>query len=136
MLIETVKGGAEVCRACIRKLKERVGENDRKVDGAVAEILRNVKQNGDAALKEYAEKFDGGFPEPFELTKKDMEKLSASCDPEFVGALERAAKKLAYHPGGWRDLGPAGAGLGKGGPLCARRYGGLSFFCADECHPC
>ncbi|MFR8001585.1 MAG: histidinol dehydrogenase [Hydrogeniiclostridium sp.] len=94
MLIETVKGGAEVCRACIRKLKERVGENDRKVDGAVAEILRNVKQNGDAALKEYAEKFDGGFPEPFELTKKDMEKLSASCDPEFVGALERAAKNI------------------------------------------
>ena len=94
MLIETVKGGAEVCRACIRKLKERVGENDRKVDGAVAEILRNVKQNGDAALKEYAEKFDGGFPEPFELTKKDMEKLSASCDPEFMGALERAAKNI------------------------------------------
>lgn len=92
--MQTVKGGADVCRAFIRKLKERIGENDRKVDAAVAEILLNVKNNGDAALREYAEKFDGGFPDPMELSKEDMKRISSSCDPELVESLKRAAQNI------------------------------------------
>ncbi len=93
-MMQTVKGGADVCRAFIRKLKERIGENDRKVDAAVAEILLNVKNNGDAALREYAEKFDGGFPDPLELSKEDMKRISSSCDPELVESLKRAAQNI------------------------------------------
>lgn len=93
-MMQTVKGGADVCRAFIRKLKERIGENDRKVDAAVAEILLNVKNNGDAALREYAEKFDGGFPDPMELSKEDMKRISSSCDPELVESLKRAAQNI------------------------------------------
>ena len=93
-MMQTVKGGADVCRAFIRKLKERIGENDRKVDAAVAEILLNVKNNGDAALREYAEKFDGGFPDPMELSKEDLKRISSSCDPELVESLKRAAQNI------------------------------------------
>ena len=93
-MMQTVKGGADVCRAFIRKLKERIGENDRKVDAAVAEILLNVKNNGDAALREYAEKFDGGFPDPMELSKEDMKRISSSCDTELVESLKRAAQNI------------------------------------------
>ncbi len=93
-MMQTVKGGADVCRAFIRKLKERIGENDRKVDAAVAEILLNVKNNGDAALREYAEKFDGGFPDPLELSKEDMKRISSSCDPKLVESLKRAAQNI------------------------------------------
>ncbi len=93
-MMQTVKGGADVCRAFIRKLKERIGENDRKVDAAVAEILLNVKNNGDAALREYAEKFDGGFPDPMELSKEDMKRISSSCDPKLVESLKRAAQNI------------------------------------------
>ncbi len=93
-MMQTVKGGADVCRAFIRKLKERIGENDRKVDAAVAEILLNVKNNGDAALREYAEKFDGGFPDPMVLSKEDMKRISSSCDPKLVESLKRAAQNI------------------------------------------
>ena len=58
-MIQTVTGSAEICRGFIEKLKERIGENDRKVDGIVAEIIETVRKNGDAAVRAYTEKFDG-----------------------------------------------------------------------------
>ena len=54
-MIQTVTGSAEVCRGFIEKLKERIGENDRKVDGIVAEIIETVRKNGDAAVRAYTE---------------------------------------------------------------------------------
>ena len=50
-MIQTVTGSADVCRGFIEKLKERIGENDRKVDGIVAEIIETVRKNGDAAVR-------------------------------------------------------------------------------------
>lgn len=38
---------------------------------AVKEIIARVRQEGDAALRYYAEKFDGGAPERFELSKEE-----------------------------------------------------------------
>ena len=93
-MIQTVAGNAELCRGFIEKLKERIGENDRKVDGAVAEILENVRKNGDAAVRAYTEKFDGAAPEKTEISREELKALAAQCDPKFLSALEKAAANI------------------------------------------
>ena len=93
-MIQTVTGSAEVCRGFIEKLKERIGENDRKVDGIVAEIIETVRKNGDAAVRAYTEKFDGKAPEKTEISKEELKELASQCDPKFLSALEKAAANI------------------------------------------
>ena len=93
-MIQTVTGSAEICRGFIEKLKERIGENDRKVDGIVAEIIETVRKNGDAAVRAYTEKFDGEAPEKTEISKEELKELAAQCDPAFLSALEKAAANI------------------------------------------
>ena len=63
----------------------------------VAEILRNVRERGDAALREYTERFDHASPESLIVTPEEMrEALETirSKDPEFMAVLEKAAANI------------------------------------------
>lgn len=93
-MIKITQGHRETCEKVIVQLKERVSENDRKVEASVAEILQNVRLRGDEAVREYSDRFDGWTPEVLELTKAEAQAMYDSCDPEFIGALERAADNI------------------------------------------
>jgi len=68
------------------------------VEGAVADIIANVRANGDAALKEYCLKFDKVELEAIEVSEAEIEEAYASVEPEFIDILERAAKNIyAFH---------------------------------------
>lgn len=94
-MITVVKADGTAERALIKQLKARSGEVDRKVTAAVTEIIENVKNNGDAAVREYTEKFDGKMPESVEISKAEMEAAFEKCDKSFVSALRRAAENIA-----------------------------------------
>ena len=116
--MEIVKGNAAYCRSFIRRLKERVAENDRKVDGAVAQIVADVKAQGDTALRAYTTKFDGWCPETLEISREEIEKLTANCRPEFLEALRRAAGNIRdFHARqkqqSWLDTKASGVILGQ-----------------------
>ena len=64
------------------------------VADTVAEILRNVRERGDAALREYTEKFDHASPESLLVTPEEMKEALASVSPEFLRILERAAANI------------------------------------------
>ena len=64
------------------------------VTDKVAEILRNVKELGDEALREYTEKFDHARPESLLVTPEEMEEALAATDPDFLRILERAAANI------------------------------------------
>ena len=93
-MIQLVKKGGRFGRDFIRQLKQRSGEKDKRVDAAVAEILENVRVNGDKAVHDYTLKFDGHVPEKLEINQDEMKVLSAQCDPDFIKALQRAAKNI------------------------------------------
>lgn len=93
-MIQLVKAGGSFGRDFIRQLKQRSGEKDKRVDSAVAEILENVRLNGDAAVRDYTMKFDGHVPEKLEISQADMQELSKQCDPDFLSALHRAAENI------------------------------------------
>ena len=62
-MIRIAKGDRAYCEAFIQSLKARVSENDRSVEDKVAEILKDVRDNGDEAVRRYTMKFDGWAPE-------------------------------------------------------------------------
>ena len=64
------------------------------VTDKVAEILRNVRERGDEALREYTEKFDHAAPESMTVTPEEMQEALDSVDPEFLRILKRAAENI------------------------------------------
>ena len=64
------------------------------VADTVAEILRNVRERGDEALREYTEKFDKARPESLVVTPEEMEEAIRQTEPEFLAILEKAAANI------------------------------------------
>ncbi len=64
------------------------------VTDTVAEILRNVRERGDEALREYTEKFDHAKLESLVVTPEEMREALDSVDPDFERILRRAADNI------------------------------------------
>ena len=97
-MIRIAKGDRVYCERFIQSLKDRVRENDRSVEDGVAAILRDVRDNGDRAVRAYSEKFDGWVPDSLEISMAEIERITADCDPAFLAAMERAAENIrAFH---------------------------------------
>ncbi len=68
------------------------------VSGAVAGIIENVKINGDKALFEYSEKFDGAHLTGFEVTENEITEAFKEVDCRFIEILKKAAENIrAFH---------------------------------------
>lgn len=64
------------------------------VAGTVAEIIKNVRENGDKALFEYCEKFDKVQLSSLAVTKEEIDEALSLVEPEFLEILEKAAKNI------------------------------------------
>ena len=61
------------------------------VEGVVSEIIRNVRANGDAALYQYCEKFDGAKLDSLAVSAEEIEEAVQSVEPKFLEVLRAAA---------------------------------------------
>lgn len=93
-MIRIAKADGVSERELINQLKARSGEIDRKVTSAVTDILNNVKQNGDDAVREYTLKFDGHMPSKFEISREEIDSSPDKCDRNFILALYKAADNI------------------------------------------
>ena len=64
------------------------------VAGTVAEIIKNVRENGDEALFEYCEKFDKAQLSSLAVTKEETDEALSLVEPEFLEILEKAVKNI------------------------------------------
>ncbi len=64
------------------------------VESIVAEIIANVRENGDAALREYSLKFDKADIKNLRVTAEEIEEAYASEDPALIATLETAKKNI------------------------------------------
>ena len=68
------------------------------VSAAVDAILADVRQNGDEALRRYAEKFNGVKLDRLEVTPEEWDAAVDSVDPDFLETLRQAADNIrAFH---------------------------------------
>jgi len=64
----------------------------------VRDIIANVRKNGDAALREYCEKFDGGAPESLLVSAEEIDEAFAKVPQELVAAMTEARDNIrAFH---------------------------------------
>ena len=87
------------------------------VENAVADIIADVRKNGDKALIKYCEKFDGGFS-GLKVSEKEIETAFKETDAELIRILRRSAKNItAFHEKqvreGFEFINPDGATVGQ-----------------------
>ncbi len=93
------------------------------VSGTVAEIIQNVRENGDSALRYYADKFDGGAPESFEATQEEIDAAFEAVGDDFLSVLRRAAHNIEeFH----REQTRHGFEIKRGGRIMGQRVLPLS----------
>ena len=69
-------------------------ENAVNVEEIVAEIIQNVRRNGDKALLAYCEKFDGAKLSSLQVTQEEIAESVKAVDPKFLEILRRAAANI------------------------------------------
>lgn len=68
------------------------------VEDIVTDIIKNVRERGDAALYEYCEKFDGARLSSLEVSEEEIAEAFDLVEPEFIRILQEAAENIrAFH---------------------------------------
>ncbi len=69
-------------------------EPEVNVEAVVADILADVRKNGDAALLKYTEKFDKAKLSSLQVTPEEIEEACGLVEERFLQVLERAAENI------------------------------------------
>ena len=93
-MITTVIANGKDEYSFIESLKARSVSGAKDVSGIVSEIINNVHVNGDKAVYEYTEKFDGKAPEKVEISLDEIDSIIAGCDKELLKTMEKAAENI------------------------------------------
>ena len=64
------------------------------VSATVRDIIADVRQNGDAALLRYTERFDGAKLDSLLVSPEETREALDGADPEFLRVLSRAAENI------------------------------------------
>ena len=85
-------------RALTQADLNRSGALPREVMDAAEDIVRDGRARGDAAVRDYCTRFDGGCPESFRVPDELVKAAPSMVDPEFLESLTRARDQiLAFH---------------------------------------
>jgi len=78
----------------IKKGKERTKEDTRTLRQTVSAIIENVQENGDAALREYSEKFDGFVRDSIRVSREEIDAAYARLTTEELADLKAALANI------------------------------------------
>ncbi|MGI6695556.1 MAG: histidinol dehydrogenase [Christensenellales bacterium] len=86
-------------------LKQGLSEaSDEQLTKDVAEIIANVRENGDQALRAYTAKFDGARVDDLEVSGSEMEEAVNSVEKELIDVLKGATENIyKFHEKQKRD---------------------------------
>lgn len=54
------------------------------VSTIVRDVIEDIRQNGDAAVRRYSSKFDKWTPDAFKLSRKDIERIMAQVPEQTI----------------------------------------------------
>lgn len=91
-MIEILKADGRAEVELISAMRARAAEVSADIERAVAEIMRNVKENGFSAVEAYSLRFDKAVPR--EMTAEELEAAYERCPKELISALEHAASNI------------------------------------------
>ncbi len=94
-MITTVTADGKIEYEFIETLKKRAQNSDKNVIPTVSEIIENVRENGDKAVREYTIKFDGKAPEKTEITPDEIDALIEKCDKDYISTVAKSAANIS-----------------------------------------
>ncbi len=77
-----------------RDLIPRSALDHNTVMDAAAELVEDVRRDGEAALRRHAERFDGGAPEQLRVPRDVMDDALAALDPELRAAIDVSIERV------------------------------------------
>lgn len=123
-MIELVTCNGTAEEALLEKLYSRAQTTGREVEQAVQKIIERVKTDGDAALLEFTERFDGVRPAALEVPREAINDALSDADPALLDALLNAQENItAFHQ---RQKSQSMVDLQAGGVVLGQRVRGLS----------
>ncbi len=78
----------------LKKATVRPAQEAEQRSRRVAEIIRNVQENGDAALLEYNTRFDGNTRPEFRITQAEIDAAYGKMTPQELDDLRQAAANI------------------------------------------
>lgn len=102
MLLHTISADADDFAAAVDRLCSRTTTMDPSVEQTVHAIVNDVRERGDAAVKELTERFDKRAPTDgsYEIGRERWQSVAADTDPAVRAALERAHARIrTFHEG-------------------------------------
>ena len=72
----------------------RTGAFNAGAIAAATSIIEEVRERGDAALRDFTAKFDGVEVKDFRVPQETIDAAAAQCDAKTVAALEHAAAQI------------------------------------------
>jgi histidinol dehydrogenase len=79
-------------------MKKRAGEINLSANARVLDIINEVREKGDEAIRRLGKEFDGAGPECFEVSKEEMKRAWDGTEEALKRALQHAKENItAYH---------------------------------------
>lgn len=117
-MIQVVKADGKAEKELFSILRSRSGKVNEEVTKTVSQIIKDVREQGDDAVREYTNRFDGQCPKLFEIDREVINDALTQADPEFVDSLLNAMENItAFHQRqkqqGFIDAKPNGVIMGQ-----------------------
>lgn len=118
-LVKTYGSDRKSAEALIQGIEQRGAVNTAKVELVVRTILADVRQGGDAAVREYAGRFDDlGTQQDFAVSQAEMKSAWEETSPELREAMQMAQKNIRCFaerqmPKEWRSAPATGVSTGQ-----------------------
>lgn len=93
-IISVLKADSDEGKERLNSIKERAESIEADVSIKVAEILKNVKENGDRAVLQYTRAFDSLNVEKLAVSQEEIAEAYKNVDSEFVEALKTAKENI------------------------------------------
>ena len=78
----------------LKRISTRTISDNNNIHLTVQEILQEVKNYGDIAVKKYTKKFDGFFPDPMQVSAEELKDAWCEIDSNLKRSLEIAHRRI------------------------------------------
>lgn len=94
-MIDIIKLNSETEKEIKDIFRNREISNYEYIENEVKAILKDIKENGDSALKKYTQEFDKIELNSIEVSRDEINDAMSEADPEFVGAILNALENVS-----------------------------------------
>ncbi len=119
-MIKTIKLTAETKKDLLNSLLKRSPNNYTEYESVVADIIANVRANGDKAVFDYTKKFDKWdiTADNIKVTEEEINEAFTQAESAYIEVMKRSAANItAFHRkqlrNSWIDTKPDGSVLGQ-----------------------